>query len=78
MPPAKLRTKFVPLHDGMYAVERRLGSTHWTVGRVAKFGPRWGALGVGARAWTRIVATRAAAVEEMDAGLTFKDYLTEH
>jgi hypothetical protein len=68
-------THFVPALDGAageYTVEERTGSTRVTIGRVAKIGPKWMALGVLANAWTDYYATRAQAVEMMRRGITFR------
>jgi hypothetical protein len=83
---ARITTHFVaiPCADPRgveYAVEKRQGSARWTIGRVARCGgyagdrPVWIALGVGARAWTRYLPTRALAVADMEAGLTGFDFL---
>lgn len=58
-----------------YAVEKRQGSARWTIGRVTRTGNGpWVALGVGARAWTRWLPSRALAVADMEAGLTGFDF----
>lgn len=82
---AKVTTHFVAVpcldpYSTEYVVEKRQGSARWSVGRVVRCGgyaggrPVWMALGIGAKAWTRFLPTRALAVQDMEAGLTGFDF----
>lgn len=52
----------VPGDPDFRTVEVRRGQQCRTIGRVARFGKRWGGLGIGARTWTPIVRTQKEAV----------------
>lgn len=70
---ARTRTRYVPMdnYPDTFVIQDHAGSTVVCPGRVARFGDTyWGALGIGASAWTRLHLTRAAAVRDMRAGRT--------